>query len=89
MKSATSTEGNKEPLEIKQTWNSNRLVEYSALKVLAPDPVALVDGSGRVFVYTVEGEKLDTGVSVPMPLPEGQQAVFEVLRALGLRCVRS
>lgn len=84
--SATDLDGGVPKLEITQTWNSNRLVEYSALKVLAPDPVALVDVSGRVFVYTVGGEKLDTGVTVPMPLPEGERAVFEVLRALGLKC---
>ena len=67
------------------TITDSRL-EFSALKVMAPDPVAIVDRAGNVFVYTWGGAKMDTGVVVPMPLPEGQEAVYEVLRVLGLRC---
>ena len=65
----------------------NSATEFSALKIQAPDPVATIDMTGRAFVYTLEGEKKDTGVFIPMPLPLGQDAVYEVIRSLGLALV--
>lgn len=63
-------------------------IEFSAMKLYAHDPMAWVNQEGKVFVYTREGEKLDTGVVMPMPLPEGQQAIYEVLRALGIAAAK-
>ena len=60
--------------------------EFSLLKLSNPDPIAVVSPFGRVFVYTKGGNKLDTGVVMKLPIPDGYMGVYEVLRALGLKC---
>ena len=66
---------------------TNSATEFSALKIQSPEAVAVVDKTGRAFVYTLDGDKKDTGVFIPMPLPLGQDAVYEVIRSLGLALV--
>ena len=53
------------------------------------DPVVTIDADGSVWVYTKEGEKLDTGVVMPQPFEDVHAAVYETLRALGLQCARA
>ena len=62
--------------------------EFSLLKVFNPNAVLLVDKTGRVFVYDDNGEKLDTGVRVPVRQNAGQVYVYEVMRELGLACAK-
>ena len=56
---------------------------FSLMKVSNPDPIAVVDQEGRVFVYTESGDRLDTGVIVSQSTPN---ILYETLRALGLKC---
>lgn len=71
-------------MEIKFTTVDSRS-EFSALKVLSPDPIAVVDAAGQVYVYTKDGQKLYTGLDMPMPA-DGYNLLYETLRELGLRC---
>ena len=68
---------------------SNSDVEFSRLKIQqSTSTVACIDKTGRVFVYTEDGEKLDCRLTIETPLPEGQDAIFALIRALGLCCAR-